>query len=351
MTADFINTTKELHEKKIPFAMAMIVNRVVPSSGKPGDKAVILADGTIVGWIGGGCTRGIVIKEATLAISEGKSRLVRISTDGVSENDPGRIHYNMTCQSGGMVEIYIEPVLPKPNIIIMGKSHVAMALNKIANAMDYSVTVASQGADNVMFPGVDQIVDGDLTTELVLPDTCIVVCTQGDNDAFALKQAISSNASYVAFVASRKKGQAVFHELRTDGVSFDRLKEIKSPAGIDINAKLPDEVAISILAQIIEHFRGGVASQVSQSASISNSDTRQQSQVDSDSRSPIVGDSKNMASNPAIYINPVCGIPVEKATAKHVIEYQEESVYFCCDGCKVQFEAQPEKFIPHPSGS
>jgi len=332
---DFIDTTKELHAKKIPFAMAIIVNRVVPSSGKPGDKAVILADGTVVGWIGGGCTRGIVIKEATLAIKEGKSRLVRISPNGDDRNDSGKIHYNMTCQSGGMVEIYIEPVLPKPNMIIMGKSHVAMALNKIAKAMDYTVSVVSSGADYVMFPGADVINDGDLTPNMVLPDTCIVVCTQGDRDAFALKQAALSSASYVAFVASYKKGQAVFQELRADGITFDQLKKIKTPAGLDIKAKLPDEVAISILAQIIEHFRSEGRTPDEETGQGTGSNMKSHS--DADMLVPEV--------NAGIYINPVCGIPVEKVTAKHVLEYKGESVYFCCDGCKIQFEAEPGKYI------
>ncbi len=336
MFNDFINTTKELYAKKTPFAIAMVVNRIVPTSGKPGDKAVILVDGTVIGWIGGGCTRGIVIKEAGLAMKEGKSRLVRIGQDDIDNQlNSGRIDYQMTCQSGGMVEIYIEPVLPKPHIIIMGKSHVAMALHKIAKAMDYSVSVASKGADMVMFPDADSIIEGELTPDLILPDTCIIVCTQGDNDAFYLKQAVLSSASYVAFVASRKKGQAVFHELRADGISFDQLKEVKTPAGLDIKAKLPDEVAISILAQIIEHVRSDT--EMPDMAPELGTDPPRQAQLGDDL--------SGIAMNPGIYINPVCGIPVEKATAKHILEYKGENVYFCCDGCKVQFEAEPEKFI------
>ena len=135
MFNQFLEKAQRLAKNKEPFAIAFVVNRQLPSSGKPGDKAVIEKDGTLTGWIGGGCTRGIVLKEAAAALKDGKPRVVRISPEGPGESRPGVIDYNMTCQSGGMVELYIEPVLPRPHLLILGKSHVAMALSRIGRAM------------------------------------------------------------------------------------------------------------------------------------------------------------------------------------------------------------------------
>jgi xanthine dehydrogenase accessory factor len=323
MFNQFLEEARHLYQSREPFAIAFVVNRQVPSSGKPGDKAVIEKNGKVSGWIGGGCTRGIVVKEAGDAIRDGKPRLVRISPGGElisSLPNPGVKDYNMTCHSGGAVEVYIEPVLPRPQLLIMGKSHVAMALARLGRAMDYTVTVASKAADVEMFPEASAIIaQTELPAGVVHPNTCIVVCTQGENDEDALEQAVLSDAPYVAFVASRRKANAIFHTLRQRGISFDQLKRVRTPAGMDIKAKLPEEVAISILAEIIHFIR-------SDEGAIS-ADTEGASAADSD-----------------IFINPVCNIPVSKSGAKHVIEYKGENYYFCCDGCKATFEEEPEKY-------
>jgi len=321
MVSKFLNTAKKLANEREPYAMAFVINRQMPSSGKPGDKAIIHKDGTITGWIGGGCTRGIVLKEASLAIADGKPRVVRISPNVNEDVRAGVIHYPMTCQSGGMVELYIEPVMPKPKLVIMGKSHVAMALNRLANAMQYDVTAVARGADEHIFPDAD--VHESYDDDLIDKGAFVVVCTQGENDENALLQAAHSGANYIAFVASRKKAHAIFQYLRENGISMDRLREIRTPAGLDINAKTPEEVAVSILAQIVEEYR-----------------------KEDDGPAPAEAPSID---NENLYINPVCGVPVEKSTAKHVIDYQGEKVYFCCDGCKVSFEKEPAKYMTEPA--
>ena len=320
MFNEFLSKSNELYNGNEPFAIAFVVNRQVPSSGKPGDKAVIEKNGKITGWIGGGCTRGIVLKEALLSIKDGKPRHVRISSDEQKLESSNIVSYNMTCQSGGAVEIYIEPVLPKPHLLIMGKSHVAQALNRIGKAMDYRVSIVSRGADKITFPRADNIFEGDLKLEYILPNTCVIVCTQGENDETALEQAVKSDVPYIAFVSSRKKANAIFHTLKQRGVTFEELKKIKTPAGLDIKAKLPEEVAISILAEIIQYMRG----------------------EEKEEKTANGQPTENNLSG--VYINPVCGIPVEKNTAKHIINYKDEDYYFCCDGCKVKFEEEPEKY-------
>lgn len=320
MFHQFLHTTQSLYQNKEPFAIAFVVNREVPSSGKPGDKAVITKEGKITGWIGGGCTRGIVLKEALDAIQTGKPRLVKISPDGEVESKSGVMCYPMTCHSGGAVELYIEPVLPKPQLLIMGKSNVAMSLARLGKAMDYPIAVAAKEVDQTGFGVIDKIIETDLKRSDVSNNTCIVVCTQGENDEDALEQAIQSEAPYIAFVASLRKANAIFQTLRQRGITFEQLKKVKTPAGLNINAKLPEEVAISILAEIVQFIRKEEAAMPT---------------LKKDSQATEMED---------LFINPVCNVPVQKSTAKHVINYKNKDYYFCCDGCKVSFEKTPEEY-------
>lgn len=329
MHKTFLDKASTLTANNEPFATAYIVRRKVPSSGKPGDKAIITADGQIHGWIGGGCTRGIVLKEALLSMSDRKARFVLISPNAKETPVENTKIYNMTCQSGGEVEVYIEPVLPKPQLLIFGSSHIAMALAKIAKAMEYQVQVVMSSVDETLFPLADKIhALADFDSANITATPYVIVCTQGEGDADAMAKALSLNAAYLSFVASRKKANGTYNELRSKGVKFDQLKTIKTPAGLDIGAKTPEEVAISILAEIIHDFRKPGAEMTSSSTPLNEENAPQINLLNDD-----------------YYINPVCNIPVLKASAKHVLEHEGESVYFCCDGCKVSFEADPAKYM------
>ena len=321
MHNDFLKVATDLNAGKKAYATAIIVRRKIPSSGKPGDKAIITADGKIHGWIGGGCTRGIVLKEALLSIQEGKPRLVSISPNAQPNTNSQSKIYTMTCQSGGEVDIYIEPVLPRPHLLVFGISHIAMALAKLAKAMSYTVTCVNHAPDKTVFPDVDTLIHIDSFDHQLDENSYVVVCTQGEGDVDALYAAIQSAPNYLSFVASRKKANSIYKDLRAKGITFDQLKGIKSPAGKDIGAKLPEEVAISILAEIVEDLRA------------------EQTEDNTQSKLEITNDD--------FYLNPVCNIPIQKSTAKHILKYKEESVYFCCDGCKVSFENAPEKYLPH----
>lgn len=321
MRNDFIDVINSLKHTAEPYATAVIVRRTQPSSGKPGDQAVITSDGKIHGWIGGGCTRGIVLKEALLSMQDRKPRFVSIGQEKKTSTFANTKIYSMTCQSGGEVELYIEPVLPKPQIVIYGNSHIGMALAKIAKTMDYRVDVVQSKVDKTVYPTADNLFAIDNFEAQVQHDgSFAIVCTQGEGDLEALHSALNLNNQYLAFVSSKIKAQSIFTELRQKGVTFDQLKSIKTPAGIDLGAKLPEEVAISILAEIIKQFRD---------ESIA---------VDSKDHSMAMP-------NDEFYMNPVCNIPIQKSTAKYVLDYKEEKVYFCCDGCKVSFEKDPDKYM------
>jgi xanthine dehydrogenase accessory factor len=320
MHDSFLEKALALNQNAEPYATAVIVRRRIPSSGKPGDKAIITADGNIYGWIGGGCTRGIVLKEALASLRDHKPRIVNISPESLGSSFEDTKNYTMTCQSGGEVEVYIEPVIPKPQLLIFGKSHIAMALARIAKAMDYRVHVIMSVVEDDVFPTADKVMSiGEFEGNETYKHSHVVVCTQGEGDAEALLKALSLGSSYVSFVASRKKANAIYQEVRLKGATMDQLKVIRTPAGIDIGAKLPEEVAISILAEIIQTFRAQQAEQ--KEATVSE------------------------LPNDDYYLNPVCNIPVQKSTAKHVLVYDNQKVYFCCDGCKVSFEKDPEKYM------
>ncbi len=320
----YINKILELRKKNEGFATATVVRRDAPSSGKSGDKAVINKYGDIIGWVGGGCVKAIIIKEAGDALKSGKARLVKIGQTSSTIKQEGVMEYKMTCQSEGMVEVFIEPVLPLPHLVVLGKTAIAKALVKMGKAIGYRVTAVAPEARPDTFPGVDELI-----TQLNLQQvktgnqSFLVVCTQGEQDETALEQALQKKSAYVGFVASKKKRTSVFEFLKQSGIEEAKIALIKSPAGIDINAKKPEEVAISILAEIIQ---------------VQNSGTAVHSFTEFD-------ETRAEAGIPKFYINPVCGVPVDVNNPKHIVTYNGENVYFCCDGCKVKFEAEPEKYI------
>ena len=221
-----------------PAALAMVVRRDAPSSGKPGDKAIVTTDGEVKGWVGGGCTKGIVIKEALEAIREQAPRLVRIQPEDQAMDKPGVKNYRMTCMSGGSVEVYIEPIAQISQVQIFGRSHIAMALSQIATAAGFRVNVVSDLAEEEMFPSAMTVSKlSDYREGQVSSSDFVVVCTQGEDDEKSVLKAIEANPRYLGFVSSRKKANSIFLSLKRQGIEHKELARIKTPAGLDINAK------------------------------------------------------------------------------------------------------------------
>lgn len=320
-------TIAELSKQNVLFAVATVVRREAPSSGKAGDKAVVSRFGEITGWIGGGCVQGVVRKEAGDAMQSGMPRLVRIGKNLANgAGIDGAVDYKMTCQSEGMVEIFIEPMIPQTHLVVIGKSEIAKALVKLAYSAGYRVTGVAQDADLKTFEKVDQLITQySLQQVKTSASSFIVVATQGDQDEAVLLEALSVPHAYLGFVASRKKMKAVGGYLKDAGISEELINAIHAPAGIDINAKQPFEVAISILAEMVEVYN-----------SMENF-----TGFESVENQPKLAAQKA----PQWYINPVCGVPVDMNNPRHVMQYRDEKVYFCCDGCKIKFEKDPEKYI------
>jgi len=318
MFDQFVSKASEVLANHESFAIAVVVRYEAPISGKPGNKAIIFADGKIWGWIGGGCAQPVVVKEALKALRDGQPRLIRISPSSPPEQ--GIVDYTMTCHSGGTLDIYIEPVLPKPHILILGRSPVAVALARLSKAINYAVSIAAPQAERERFPDCDHVqADLDLSQIKITPQTFVVVSTQGQHDEEALENALGSEASYVAFVASKVKAAKILDYLKERGLSSTRLGQLKAPAGLDIHASSPEEIAVSILAEIIQENRSGTAKQKRE---VERAVARQEAK------------------------DPICGMMVDIGEARHKSEFRGNAFYFCCAGCKQKFDKQPEQYVP-----
>ena len=264
---DIIATRKAAGER---FALATVVRTVAATAAKAGAKAVILPDGTISeGWIGGGCARAAVLKAAKDALADGKSRLVSVqppdllADHGVQageEQEGVRFAKNM-CPSQGTMDIFVEPVLPRPQVVVCGSSPVAVAIADLAKRANFAVTVCAPSAEQAAFDQADRRIEGYALPVEEAGARYVVVSTQGRGDEAALLAALAVDVDYVAFVGSRKKAEALKQTLSQRNVPAERLAKLKAPAGLDLGAITPDEIAISILAEIVAvrrstHSRG-----------------------------------------------------------------------------------------------
>lgn len=236
-----------------PFVIATVVRTVAPTSAKAGDRAVFDGEKITGGWVGGGCALPAVRKNAAAALEDRQPRLIRVSRD-LDALDSGIIGHPMSCPSGGTIDIFIEPVMQKPRLAIVGKTATAQALCRIATALDYDVAVAAPGAERDEFVDATDWLDGiDEVANLEPRADAVIVATQGGGDAKGLAAALESGASYLGFISSPKKGARLKESMKQRGFSADAVDAIKAPAGLDIGARTPEEIALSILAEIIEH--------------------------------------------------------------------------------------------------
>ncbi len=267
--AEVIDLVAQLKAAEQPFALATVVRTVSVTAAKAGAKAIIRPDGTITaGWIGGGCARGAVLKAAREALIDGEPRMISIQPENLlaelgvkpGENREGvRFAKNM-CPSQGTMDIFVEPVLPHPSLVVLGASPVALSLAAQARSLGFHVTVAAPAADFAEQPDADVKVDGFVPGYLNEAKRFVVVSTQGKGDEAALRSALSIDAVYYAFVGSQRKMTALREKLSRE-TNSNVLNKIKAPAGLDLGAITPEEIAMSILAEItIERRRGQRAS-------------------------------------------------------------------------------------------
>jgi xanthine dehydrogenase accessory factor len=241
-----------------PFALATVVRTEDATAAKAGAKAVVRGDGTLVGWIGGGCTLAAVRRTAAAALVDGRARLIRVTPreDEAAASPDGVEEHTNRCPSRGTVELFVEPVLPRPALIVCGATPTARALADLGRRAGFAVTVAALSEDQGAFADADARIEGfDLSRALNAAAAAVVVATQGKRDREALTAAVASGAPYVAFVGSRKKAATLIDTLRTAGMAEDRLSAVHAPAGLDIGAATAEEIALSILAEIVQDRR------------------------------------------------------------------------------------------------
>jgi xanthine dehydrogenase accessory factor len=320
---DFFAQAHELVKRGEPFGTATVVRAEKPTSGKPGDKAIVTLDGELHGWIGGSCARPTVITEALAALKDDRSRLIRLSTAPPDQTErEGLTDLSMTCFSGGTMEIYIEPHQPQPKLLIVGDRPVADALAGLGKLIGYRVVrVATPGGSESQTDTDEWLAGPEKIGEAVTPVTFIVVATHGEHDEIALEEALRARAPYVGLVASGKRADSIRAYLGVRGIPKEDLAALRSPAGLDIQARRPEEIAVSILAEIVQTRR--------------NLETL-------DWEAPRESSAEEPA---ATAIDPICGMSVQVASAQHVHEHEGSTYYFCCAGCLTKFAADPGKYL------
>ncbi|MFN8593617.1 MAG: XdhC family protein [Thermomicrobiales bacterium] len=302
---DWLAEANALTASGQPFALATVVRRIAPASAQPGAKAIVLPDGTMRGWVGGSCAQSVVVTEALQALRAGQQRLLRLGhMPGARESDDA-ITYPMTCHSGGALEIMIEPVLPAARLVLVGATPVSDALAALAGTMGYRIDRHADSRAFAEHPGV------------INAASSIVVATMGVDDEETLAAALRSSAPYIALVASPKRAGVVRETLTLMGVSPEDLAKLKAPAGLDIGARSQEEIALSILAEIVQ-MRGEMPER-------------------------LIGEPA-AAGAPAEALDPVCGMSVTIAGAHHTAEFGGMTWYFCCGGCKSRFLRDPALF-------
>jgi xanthine dehydrogenase accessory factor len=322
---ELLTRAVELSSQGMAFALATVVRAEKPTSARLGANALITADGTLTGWVGGSCSQPTVIREAIKAMQDGEPRLLRLCPPERIGQLPqeGVIETVMMCASGGTLEIYIEPHVPRPQLVVIGHLPIAEALARLSGALGYEVTVMGWDATPDRFPTADRVFDHlDFTQIRSALHTYVVVASHGNYDEAALAGALKTNAAYIALVASKKRSAAIMEYLCEAGLSEQQLARVKYPAGLDIGAVTPDEIALSILAEIVQL-------------------RRRHQLVPADLLVPNESSSAEVAEA----IDPVCSMTVTIATAHYTTEYAGQTYYFCSAGCQRSFEKEPDRYL------
>jgi xanthine dehydrogenase accessory factor len=282
--AKLLEMARELNGRGEAYALVTVVRAVAPTSAYLGAQAIVLADGTLHGWIGGGCAKGVVISAAQSAIENGEPKLVRISNDHIYPEEDVE-HYAMACASNGSIELFIQPYSVRSALCVMGSTPAADEARFLAQRLQIRLTDTPADAPVVL------------------------VATQGQGDEEALEAALRSPAKQVLMIASQRKAERLRGVMRMRGIDESQLARLQAPAGPDAGAKTPGEIALVAIVGVMALLRG-----------------------------------RSQAAAEAKFINPVCGMAVSIANPLHIELYEGESYYFCCDGCWTTFQKEPAKY-------
>ncbi|HEV3423105.1 MAG TPA: XdhC family protein [Paraburkholderia sp.] len=350
MSADIPNTPnspdallqleQRLIERSEPFAVVTVIRAGPPTSAWVGAQALVDGNGELHGWIGGGCSRAIVIQAAQQAIRLGHPKRVRISNEPGTPEDDVEAHA-MPCASNGAIELFIQPTVPAPSVLVLGSTPTALEACVLAQRVGLRVCAAATVTAPFAALGLSPVMQGfDAAAFDRLKPQLILVATQGDSDEEALEAALRSTAAAVLLVASRRKADMLRDAMRARGIPAQRLAALHAPAGPSIHAHTPQEIALGAVAGLV-----ALRHDLKQAALAS--ETLGASHDEAVAELPPCESMASVAlpGAGARYVDPVCGMAVEIASAKHVIERGGQRVYFCCNGCKVEFERAPDKYL------
>lgn len=303
---DIFEQAAELSRRGEEFALATVVWRQGPSSGQPGSRAIITASGQVHGWIGGACAEPVVVRQARQVIAERQAKLLLLGQpDQMSGAVPeGMVAVAISCQSEGALQVYIEPVVPTPHLVIVGRSPMAHTLADLASALGWRTAVH----------------DGpDFSAAEVTAHSIVIVATQGHGDEEAIEQAVSAFPAFVGVVASRKRGEALLGTLADRGIAPNLLERVRVPVGLDLGHTSHREIAVAILAELVQRRAAG----------------------------ELLPDS-SIVDAPATVteaIDPVCGMTVPADASSRPYEHDGVTYYFCCAGCRTSFAKDPTAYL------
>jgi xanthine dehydrogenase accessory factor len=317
MFSDILDQASRLRAEEQPFVLATVVAYKSPQSAKPGSKAIIRSDGAVSGWIGGGCVQPIVLREAKKALASGKPKLLSISPESAHDDWKGVESYRMSCEGGGSLEIYLEPVLPKLELLIVGRSPVAQTIADLGRLLDFKVTVCDPQATKDQFASAHLVINDLAEARTRINETTfVVVATLGNGDEEGLQAVVGTTPRYLGLVASRKKADALFEYLRGKGATDEQIGVIKCPAGLELGGETLPEIALSVMAEITLVRRAPAVQPVAVSITA--------------------------APAPSEGTDPICGMTVDIQTARYTSTVADKTFYFCCLRCKETFD-QGEK--------
>jgi xanthine dehydrogenase accessory factor len=319
MRPEVLRLAADLTDRGEPFVLATVVWRRSPSSGKEGSTALITPDRRVRGWLGGACAEPTVIREGLKALEEGTPRLLFLGPpeELAARGREGVVTVPIACQSEGALEVYVEPVLPHPQLVVIGRSPAVAMLAALANALGWRTVVVDDGGDEGDYPDAGRVLTTlDLEPAGITERSFVVVATQGHYDEDALERALATSAGYVGLVASRRRADAVLGYLRDRGAAEEALARVHAPAGIDLGRIAHEEIAVAILAELVRERAAGHL----EAAPPAEITTHEE-------------------------LDPVCGMTVDVASARYRSVHEGATYYFCSAGCLKRFEEEPAAYL------
>lgn len=322
MSHEILLRQLKLGSEDKPFVLVGVIRTEGPTAIKAGNKAIILSDGSIEGWVGGHCTEGEIVTNAFACLKDGTARSLNLTT----------------CQ-GGRMDVYLEPYLPKRKLIILGHVPIVGALSHLAKMLNFDVTVVDKQASKDKFPDADVILKslGEFRAKEITRQTYAVVATMGEFDQDYVEKLADLDVPYVGVVAGKKRASYILSFLRAKNVPEDRLSKIKAPAGIYIRAITAEEIALSIMAEIVESARTKNNDPREYAQNIAVHDTPKTHEISQQ-------DESKMRHTAKVLVDPVCGMTID-ASSNYFTKVNDRIVYFCCESCKDSFDSDPRKYL------